>query len=82
MKVISMPKAKAPPGLDAYVRTGKWVAFIVAGIVLGLAMFYVKKDSFVVIKKVLYLAGVAVLLRFFWGRGMFSFRYYEDYSSM
>ncbi len=68
--------------LDAYVRTGKWVAFIVAGIVLGLAMFYVKKDSFVGIKKVFYLAGIAVLLRFFWGRGMFSFRYYEDYSSM
>jgi len=68
--------------LDAYIRTGKWVAFIVAGIVLGLAMFYVKKDSFVGIKKVFYLAGVAVLLRFFWGRGMFSFRYYEDYSSM
>jgi len=68
--------------LDAYIRTGKWVAFIVAGIVLGLAMFYVKKDSFVGIKKVIYLAGIAVLLRFFWGRGMFSFRYYEDYSSM
>ncbi len=68
--------------LDAYIRTGKWVAFIVAGIVLGLAMFYVKKDSFVGIKKVFYLAGIAVLLRFFWGRGMFSFRYYEDYSSM
>ena len=32
--------------LDAYVRTGKWVAFIVVGIVLGLAMFYIKKDSF------------------------------------
>lgn len=68
--------------LDAYIRTGKWVAFIVAGIALGLAMFYVKKDSFVGIKKVIYLAGIAVLLRFFWGRGMFSFRYYEDYSSM
>lgn len=68
--------------LDAYIRTGKWVAFIVAGIVLGFAMFCIKKESFIRIKKFFYLAGIVVLLRFFWGRGMFSFRYYEDYSSM
>lgn len=68
--------------LDAYVRTGKWVGFIVAGIVLGLAMFFVKKDAYIRAKKALYLLGIAVMLRFFWGRGMFSFRYYEDYSSM
>ena len=42
--------------LDAYIRTGKWVVF--------------------------FLAGILILFRFFWGRGMFSFRYYEDYSSM
>jgi len=68
--------------LDAYARTGKWVAFIVIGIVLGLAMFHIKKDSYVRLKQFLYFSGIAVLLRFFWGRGMFSFRYYEDYSSM
>ena len=32
--------------------------------------------------KLAYLVGMAVLLRFLWGRGMFSFRYYEDYTSM
>ena len=68
--------------MDAYIRTAKWVAFIGIGVALGLTMFYVKKDSFVQVKKLLYLAGIAVLLRFFWGRGMFSFRYYEDYTSM
>ncbi len=68
--------------LDAYARTGKWVAFIVIGIVLGLAMFQIKKDSYVRLKQFLYFSGIVVLLRFFWGRGMFSFRYYEDYSSM
>ncbi len=68
--------------IEAYIRTAKWVVFIIIGITLGLIMFYVKKDSFVKIKKVVYLAGIAVLLRFFWGRGMFSFRYYEDYTSM
>ena len=68
--------------IDAYIRTAKWVAFIAIGMALGLIMFYVKKDSFVKIKKVVYLVGIVVLLRFFWGRGMFSFRYYEDYTSM
>lgn len=68
--------------MDAYGRTGKWVAFIVIGIVLGLAMFALKKEAFVPVKKLLYLGGIVVLLRFFWGRGMFSFRYYEDYTSM
>ena len=68
--------------LAAYIRTGKWVGFIVAGIGLGLAMFALKKERFVSGKKILYLAGIAVMLRFFWGRGMFSFRYYEDYTSM
>jgi len=68
--------------MDAYVRTGKWVGFIVTGIVLGLGMFFVKKEAHVGLKKFIYLAGIAVLLRFFWGRGMFSFRYYEDYSSI
>ena len=68
--------------LDAYLRTGKWVGFILAGIVLGFAMFLIKKEKYVGIKKFIYLAGIIVLLRFFWGRGMFSFRYYEDYSSM
>lgn len=68
--------------IDAYVRTGKWAVFILVGIVLGLAMFVVKKESFVLLKKVVYIVGIVVLIRFFWGRGMFSFRYYEDYSSM
>ena len=68
--------------IDAYTRTGKWAAFVLAGMVLGLAMFVVKKESFVPLKKVVYLTGIVVLFRFFWGRGMFSFRYYEDYSSM
>lgn len=68
--------------LDAYIRTGKWVVFILAGIVLGIAMFSIKRKDFIPLKKVFYFAGILILFRFFWGRGMFSFRYYEDYSSM
>lgn len=68
--------------LHAYIRTGKWAGFIIAGMIMGLAVFALKKERFVPAKKILYLAGIVVLLRFFWGRGMFSFRYYEDYTSM
>ena len=76
--IFSMVKAS----IDAYIRSGKWAIFIVAGIVLGFSMFMVKKEIFVPLKKMIYLMGIGVLLRFFWGRGMFSFRYYEDYTSM
>jgi len=76
--ILSMIEAT----IAAYYRTGKWVAFIVTGIVLGFAMFYVKKNSYVRIKKLIYFAGIVLLFRFFWGRGMFTFRYYEDYTSM
>ena len=76
--IFSMLKATA----DAYVRTGKWAALILTGIVLGLAMFIIKKEKAVTVKKILYLGGIVILFRFFWGRGMFSFRYYEDYTSM
>lgn len=68
--------------IKAYISTMKWVLFAVIGIFLGTVMFFYKKEWLVPVKKLLYMAGVLVLLRFYWGRGMFSFRYYEDYSSM
>lgn len=68
--------------IAAYIRTAKWAGLILAGMIMGLAMFAVQKERFVTLKKIVYLVGICVLLRFFWGRGMFSFRYYEDYTSM
>lgn len=68
--------------IKAYISTLKWVAFVVIGMFLGMVMFYCKKEYLVLAKKIAYMGGIVVLLRFFWGRGMFSFRYYEDYSSM
>ena len=67
---------------DAYSRSFRWIAVILLGMFLGLAMFHVAKGRFETLKKMIYLAGIALMLRFFWGRGMFSFRYYEDFSSM
>ena len=68
--------------IDAYMRTSKWVFLIVFGIAMGMVMFFFFRGKWETAKKIIYAAGMAVLLRFLWGRGMFSFRYYEDYSSM
>lgn len=68
--------------VDAYKRTSKWVFLILFGIAMGMAMFFCFKGKLESYKKIAYMAGIAILLRFLWGRGMFSFRYYEDYTSM
>ena len=68
--------------VDAYRRTFKWVLLIVIGIAMGMAMFFCLRGKMEKLKKAVYAVGMLILLRFLWGRGMFSFRYYEDYSSM
>lgn len=68
--------------LRAYGRSAKWVGIVVAGLVVCLIMFRIMPEKLTAIKKIVTLLSIAVIIRFFWGRGMFSFRYYEDYSSM
>lgn len=74
--------------VNAYTRTFKWIVFIAIFIFMGMAVFFGSrkiKRNYHNIYKVLcifYCVGIVVLLRFLWGRGMYSFRYYEDYSSM
>lgn len=68
--------------IHAYSRSFMWVAIVMMGILMGVLLFAVKKDKFLLIKKMIYFSGIALVLRFFWGRGMFSFRYYEDYTSI
>lgn len=67
---------------EAYTRSLKWLVVTLVGMGMGIVMFTLLREKLVPIKKVIYGAGLLVLLRFFWGRGMFSFRYYEDYTSM
>ena len=43
---------------------------------------FLNKRTVRIICILIYLAIITVMIRFFWGRGMFSFRYYEDYTSM
>lgn len=68
--------------VHAYQRTSKWVLLMILGIAMGMAMFFCFRGKWESLKKITFIAGLLVLLRFLWGRGMFSFRYYEDYSSM
>lgn len=68
--------------LKAYVRSSKWVVLVAVVVAGGIVLYRILPEKFTALKTVIYLAVIAVMIRFFWGRGMFSFRYYEDYSSM
>ncbi len=70
--------------VSAYVRSFKWIAIIAAVIFMGTLMFaaFNKEGILKWIKRGVYILVVGVMLRFFWGRGMFTFKYYEDYTAM
>lgn len=63
---------------DAYFVGFRWLAYMLPCIGAGMVMFLLKKGSYEKIKKVLYGIGIVILLRFYWGQGMFSFRYYNE----
>ena len=63
---------------SAYLVGFKWMAYMIPCIGAGTVMFLLKKGQFERLKKLLYCAGIVVLLRFYWGQGMFSFRYYNE----
>lgn len=63
---------------SAYLVGFKWMAYMVPCIGAGMVMFCFKKGQYERVKKLLYCAGILVLLRFYWGQGMFSFRYYNE----
>ena len=68
--------------LAAYGRSAKWAGTVLVVTVACMLLFMILKDRFLWIKRLVTLGLICLMLRFFWGRGMFSFRYYEDYSSM
>lgn len=68
--------------IQAYVRSSKWLLLVLLVVVAGIVMYKIWADKFLALKTVVYFGAIALMIRFFWGRGMFSFRYYEDYSSM
>ncbi len=76
------PLAMVSAILEAYRRSGKWFILLGSCTGMGIILFFLARKKLVTVKKALYLTGMVVLLRFLWGRGMYSFRYYEDYTSM
>lgn len=63
---------------SAYLAGLKWMAYMAPCTAAGMIMFLVKKGKYEKIKRILYCVGIVMLLRFYWGRGMFSLRYYNE----
>ena len=64
--------------VSAYAAGGRWMLYMVPCMAAGFVMFLVGKGRYEKAKKILYSAGILVLLRFYLGRGMFSLRYYNE----
>ena len=92
------PLAMITGTLKDYIRSFKWFLVILIVLAIGVLIFILmdkvllsrySDDKNPTYKTVMFVSAgcffltvIAVMLRFFWGRGMFSFRYYEDYTSM
>lgn len=63
---------------SAYLAGLKWMAYMVPCTLAGMVLFLVRKGQFEKGKRILYCAGIVILLRFYWGQGMFSLRYYNE----
>lgn len=64
--------------VSAYAAGGRWMLYMVPCMAAGFVMFLVSKGRYEKAKKILYSAGILVLLRFYLGKGMFSLRYYNE----
>ncbi|MBR0091250.1 MAG: hypothetical protein IJP92_06100 [Lachnospiraceae bacterium] len=60
----------------AYGRTLSHMAILIPCIAAGVVMFVWKKDSFVQIKRLLYMAGIGLLCVFYFKQGVFTFNYW------
>lgn len=68
--------------VDTYLHTGRWMAIMAAGVVMGtlfLMMPIWRRQEWA--KRLLYVAGILLMIRFFYGRGMFTVNY-QDYWCM
>lgn len=63
---------------SAYGAGLKWMVYMVPCIIAGMIMFFIRKNQYIKIKKLLYAVGILILLRFYLGQGMFSLRYYNE----
>ncbi len=64
--------------IDAYIFAAKRALFMIAGLAAGTVMFMIKKDSFLKLKKILYICGIALLFIYYFKRGVFTRSYYNN----
>lgn len=76
------PTSMITDTLNAYIRSSKWFGLIILCVVVCTIMFKILPEKFILIKEIVTLAVIGVMLRFLWGRGMYSFRFYEDYTAI
>ena len=66
---------------SAYVTTGKDMLIMIPCVAAGIIMFILLQGRYVLIKKLLYIAGLLVLVRYYFAGGVFTRNYYY-YDSM
>lgn len=74
------PTSMVTAMFEDYIVYGVWLLLFILYLVAGLVLVYVAKDRFQKTKKVLFVTGMAVLLRLCYGRGMFDFDYTTYFS--
>ena len=67
--------------VQAYLTSASNMMIMIPCIAAGMVMFMLLPKRYVLIKKLLYIAGLLVLVRFYFGRGVFTRNYYY-YDSM
>ena len=63
-----------------YVQYAVWMILILLYLMAGVILFQIQKGKFEKGKKIFYVLGILVMLRFFYGRGMFGFDYQSYFS--
>lgn len=54
-----------------YAAQTEWIAVMAIGVIAGLVMFQIYKGKYEIIKKIIYVGGMCVILRYFYGHRMF-----------
>lgn len=63
--------------IENYVGNLRWFALMLLGTLMGTVMFSVKKESFLIIKRILYMMGIVLLAVYFYRNGVFTTQYYK-----
>ncbi len=67
--------------VEAYLGTGRDMLILIPCMVAGIIMFMLLPEKYIAIKKILYIGGLLVLVRFYFARGVFT-RNYTYYDSV